>query len=59
MTYNFENDNSHIRFYCKVHKKHIFFFTKDAALTGHYCWDCLKERNDATWKSKYIKEDDK
>lgn len=56
MAYNPENDNSHQRYYCEVHKKDIFFFTKDKALTGAHCWDCLKEQNDASWKKSFLKK---
>ena len=58
MTYNNQHDESHVRFYCKIHKKHIYFFTRDVALTGYHCWDCLKQKNDADWKSSYKKEEE-
>src|SRR5271165_4581280 len=32
-------------FYCKIHRKHISYFASDDHLTGHHCWDCLRDRN--------------
>lgn len=45
MTYNPVNDDTHVRHYCEVHKKHIFFFKKDIAFRGYHCWDCIRDAN--------------
>ena len=50
-------DSTHLTFYCKKHKKLILYFARDKALTGHHCWDCIKEKNDADWKASKKKED--
>ena len=49
-------EDTHLRYYCSVHKKYILYFVKDKALTGAHCWDCLKETNDASWKASRTKE---
>lgn len=52
MAYNPINDDTHVRYYCSVHKKHIFFFKKDIAFRGFHCWDCNYESDKEENKKK-------
>jgi hypothetical protein len=38
--------------HCKIHRKYIHYFAIDNHLTGHHCWDCLRDRNN----EKSVKE---
>lgn len=40
--------NDYNTYFCKVHKKTIYYFKTDEHIQGYFhCWDCVKEQNDA------------